>query len=193
MRASDMENSYTFIGGAQGAWRVLAMRGVCGDTLARVEYVHIAHGLPIGQTGSPSAAWRLQGLTSNVRYADRGEVDSLVASQPALGRAEATRAALIPIKKSARWWALPQDERRAIFEESSHHTQIGLDYLPAIARHLHHCRDIGEPFDFLTWFEYAPEHADAFEQLVNTLRATREWDYVEREIDIRLVRADHYA
>jgi hypothetical protein len=28
-------------------------------------------------------------------------------------------AALIPIKKSAVWWAMAQDERRAIFEERS--------------------------------------------------------------------------
>ncbi len=188
-----MDNSYTFIGGEQGAWRVVAMRGVCGEGLPPVEHVDIVHGLPIVQNVSPTAGWRLQGLTSNVRYADRGEIDNLVARQPELDRPEASCAALIPIKKSARWWALPQDERRAIFEEASHHTQIGLDYLPAIARRLHHCRDLGEPFDFLTWFEYAPKHADAFEQLVSALRATREWDYVEREIDIRLVRADHHA
>lgn len=193
MRVGDMDNSYTFIGGVKGAWRVVAMRGVCGEILPPVGHVEIVHGLPIAQIDSSPAAWRLQGLTSNVRYADRAEVDSLAARQPVLDRPEATCAALIPIKKSARWWALPQDERRAIFEESSHHTQIGLDYLPAIARRLHHCRDIGEPFDFLTWFEYAPEHADAFERLVNALRATPEWDYVEREIDIRLARADVYA
>ena len=193
MQAGTMDNSYTFIGGAKGAWRVVAMRGVCGEPLPPVVHVEVVHGLPITPPVPPTAAWRLQGLTSNVRYADRGEVDSLVARQPALDRPEATCAALIPIKKSARWWALSQDERRAIFEETSHHTQIGLDYLPAIARRLHHCRDLCEPFDFLTWFEYAPEHAEAFERLVNALRATPEWDYVEREIDIRLERADAYA
>jgi hypothetical protein len=58
--------------------------------------------------------------------------------------------------------------------------------LPAIARKLYHCRDIGQPFDFLTWFEYAPEHEDIFEELVVSLRSTDEWKYVEREIDIRL-------
>ena len=188
-----MDNSYTFIGGAQGKWRVVAMRDVCGEPLAAVEHIEVVHGLPVGQAAPTAAAWRLQGLTSNVRYADRTEVDTLTARQPALDRPEATCAALIPIKKSARWWALPQDERRAIFEETSHHTQIGLDYLPAIARRLHHCRDIGEPFDFLTWFEYAPEHVDAFERLVGALRATPEWDYVEREVDIRLVRADAHG
>jgi hypothetical protein len=43
-----------------------------------------------------------------------------------------------------------------------------------------------KPFDFLTWFEYAPTHADFFEELVDRLRKTREWDFVEREVDIRL-------
>jgi len=53
---------------------------------------------------------------------------------------------------------------------------------------LHHGRDLGEPFDFLTWFEYAPQDAPAFEELVSQLRTTPEWGYVEREIDIRLTR-----
>ena len=112
----------------------------------------------------------------------------LKARQEALGRPQASLAALILIKKSAAWWDLAQDERRAIFEEQSQHNAIGLKYLPAIARQLFHCRDLGEPFDFLTWFEYAPEHADAFEDLVANLRATREWSFVEREVDIRLER-----
>ena len=64
-------------------------------------------------------------------------------------------------------------------------------YLPAIARRLHHCRDLGyaEPFDFLTWFEYAPSDAAAFDELVAALRASPEWTFVEREVDVRLVRA----
>ena len=111
----------------------------------------------------------------------------LGATQASLGRREATCAALIPIRKSQAWWNLAQDERRVIFEETSHHTAIGTAYLPAVARRLYHCRDLGEPFDFLTWFEFAPEHAAAFDALVAALRATPEWGYVEREVDIRLV------
>jgi chlorite dismutase len=100
----------------------------------------------------------------------------------------------IPIRKTAEWWALPQDERRRIFESQSRHIAIGLEYLPAIARRLHHCRDLGpdEPFDFLTWFEYAPADAAdaaAFEALVEALRSSPEWAYVDREVDIRLTRA----
>ena len=84
---------------------------------------------------------------------------------------------------------MAKSERRRIFEEQSHHIAIGLEYLPAIARRLHHSRELREPFDFLTWFEYAPEHSDEFEQLVLRLRNTEEWHYVDREIDIRLVRS----
>lgn len=81
-----------------------------------------------------------------------------VASTPSssTSRPEATHAAIIPITKSGAWWRLAQDERREIFEESSHHIAIGLEYLPAVARELYHGRDLGEPFDFLAWFEYAP-------------------------------------
>src|SRR5690349_7262702 len=49
--------------------------------------------------------------------------------------------ALIPIRKSAAWWALAHDERRKIFEERSHHVAHSLPYLPRIARRLHHGRD----------------------------------------------------
>src|SRR5262249_57631222 len=85
---------------------------------------------------------------------------------------EATMAALIPIRKTAAWWNLTQEERRDIFERKSHHIVEGVRYLPSVARQLYHSRDIGEPFDFLTWFEYAPGHSEAFEELVRTLRQT---------------------
>jgi Chlorite dismutase len=100
-----------------------------------------------------------------------------------------TLTGLIPISKGEAWWALAQDERRRIYEEQSRHTSIGMEFLPQIARRLHHGRDLGEPFDFLTWFEFAPEHEGFFDELLARLRASEEWRYVTREIDIRLSRA----
>jgi chlorite dismutase len=97
---------------------------------------------------------------------------------------------MIPMSKSVEWWALTQDERREIFESRSAHIATGLRYLPAVARRLHHGRDLGEPFDFITWFEYAPAHASAFEELLEALRRSEEWKYVVREVDVRLVRAE---
>jgi chlorite dismutase len=116
----------------------------------------------------------------------------MVAKQLSLGRPEATCGALIPIRKNLAWWALTQDERQRVFEDQSNHARIGVQYFPALARRLHHCRYLSEnePFDFLTWFEYAPAHEAAFNKLVAELRATEEWKYVEREVDIRLVREE---
>ena len=181
-----MQNRFRFCGGATGLWSVRDIRAIRGESLEMTSHLDILNG---DDASPPHTRWELQGLTSNVRYATRSEVNQLQAIQPGLGRAEATCAALIPIRKSAEWWNLAQDERRAIFEETSQHTAIGIDYLPAIARRLHHCRDLGEPFDFLTWFEFAPEHRDAFDELLYRLRATKEWGFVEREVDLRLIRA----
>ncbi len=134
------------------------------------------------------ATWILRGVTSYERYVNSAEHQRLVAAQPPLNRPEATCAALIPIKKAESWWQLPQDERRRIFEERSTHIATGLKYLPAVARRLHHGYELGEPFDFLTWFEYAPRDAANFERLVTELRETEEWRFVTREIDLRLER-----
>lgn len=175
----------TFIGGASGPWRVERIAPVLGESLPAAARLGVVEG---GQPPVNGAAWVLRGVTSNARYTTTAEQASLQAAQQGLGRPASTCAALIPIRKSERWWSLGQDQRRAIFEETSRHIAIGLRYLPAVARRLHHSRDLGEPFDFLTWFEYAPSDAAAFEQLVRELRATEEWNYVEREVDVRVVR-----
>ena len=177
---------FSFAGGDTGAWRVERTSAVTGASLPAVAALSVL----AGSVEPQGTSWRLRGIVSNERYAERAEKDALVARQEGLGRAACTRAALIPIRKSPDWWGLTQDERRAVFEAQSKHIAIGLDYLPAIARRLHHCRDLGvdEPFDFLTWFEYSPADAQAFEDLVGRLRATPEWGYVEREVDIRLFR-----
>lgn len=176
-----------FSGGPSGPWRIRSQRALRGAPLAPVPRLAVAPSEACGEACG-EAAWSLRGLTSNLRYTTRPERDALRAVQPALARTEALHAALIPIRKSEAWWDLAQDERRALFEETSGHTRIGMEYLPAIARRLHHARDLGEPFDFLTWFEYAPEHEAAFDHMLARLRATAEWTYVDREIDIRLER-----
>ncbi|MBS4066111.1 MAG: chlorite dismutase family protein [Chitinophagaceae bacterium] len=178
-------NTFDFIGGNTGKWKVSKMEAVCGFPLATVSYIDITSALI---SSTQQGLWKLRGFTSNIRYAEQHERKKLNAVQAQLGRPFATCAALIPIRKNNAWWEMAQDERRKIFESKSHHTETGLKYLPAIARKLYHCRDIGEPFDFLTWFEYAPQDSDVFEELVQSLRTTEEWKYVEREIDIRLIK-----
>jgi hypothetical protein len=177
-----------FAGGSEGTWRVERADAVRGEPLAPARCVSMIEGPQAAVPGDDGEAWRLRGVTSNDRYVTRREQDALADAQEPLGRPESTRAALIPITKSAAWWDLAQDERRRIFEERSRHVATGLRYLPAVARRLHHGRDLGEPFDFLTWFEFAPIDGAGFEELVGLLRASEEWTYVEREVDVRLSR-----
>jgi chlorite dismutase len=174
-----------FTGTDKGEWKVLGIVAVAGKALAPCSHLDLSVGT---LSSAVDGVWSIKGTRSNMRYTHKTESETLTAVQASLGRAEATHAALIPIKKSEAWWAMAQDERRKIFEEQSKHIGIGLKYLPAIARRLYHCRDLGQEFDFLTWFEYAPQHATHFEELVQALRETTEWKYVEREVDIRLVR-----
>lgn len=177
---------FSFLGGCEGQWKVTASRAIAGDVLPAIERLNI---IPSRVASALGAVWMLRGVTSNERYVTRPEKEQLVVKSPALGRSEADCAVLIPIKKNAKWWTLTQDERRQIFEEQSHHTQIGLEYLPTIARRLHHCRDLAEPepFDFLTWFEFAKKDTAEFDQLLARLRSSEEWKYVEREVEIRVV------
>lgn len=149
----------SFVGGASGPWHVLRVQPVIGP-------------------GLPSVA--------RLRYTTAAEAEALRASAPDLGRPEADRAALIPLSKSAEWWRMAQDERRAVIEDKSQHIALGLKHVAAVARRLHHGREIGAEFDFLAWFEYPAAAAEDFESLVAQLRASAEWDWVEREVDIRL-------
>lgn len=177
----------TFVAASSGPWLIERSVAVSGEGLAPAPRLAVSEGLA---TSAVDRVWALRGTTSHARYATRGEVDLLSGRQQGLRRPEATCAALIPIRKSESWWGLAQDERRRIFEDRSRHIAIGAEYLPAVARRLHHSRELGEPFDFLTWFEFAPQHAAAFDAMLIRLRASEEWRHVEREVEIRLTLDD---
>jgi hypothetical protein len=181
---------FTFVAGNTGLWIVDQFHCVAGEPMPSPSRISVVSGAidPLPQ----GTIWTVRGMTSNERYVVREEKVALVSKQAGLGRPTSTQAALIPIRKNAAWWALAQDERREIFEAQSRHIGIGMNYLPAVARRLHHCRDLSatEPFDFLTWFEYAPSDAAAFDELIIALRTSPEWEYVDREVDVRLLREE---
>lgn len=176
-----------FYGGSTGEWKVAELRTVTGEPLVPVERLCVRAG---SETIPAGARWWLRGLTSNERYVYHGERESLRRQSAALGLVGSSCAALIPVRKSAAWWEMSQERRREIFESGLAHDTAGLPHLPAVARRLYQCRDLGEEFDFITWFEYAPCDHASFEELVNELRNTEEWSYVDREIDIRLHAAE---
>ena len=181
------ERLTTFVGGYAGSLVVLSHSTLAGPPITRVARVEMLTG-PV-QERPPTATWTLCGIATNDRYTTRPEKDALLRQQAHIGRTEATQAALILLKKRDDWWALTQDERRTILEEDSHHIAIGLRYLPAVARKLLHCRDLGggAPFDFLGFLDFAPVHISAFEDMLGELRTTKEWSFMEREVDVRLM------
>jgi chlorite dismutase len=174
----------TFIGGGAGAWTIERSTAIAGEPLPAADRLDVREGI----LSTSGGTWRLAGVAGHTRYVERAEKTRLDVVSPPLGRPEATMAALIPIRKSPAWWAMTQDERRAVFEQRSRHIEDSLPFLPRIARRLYHARDLGQPFDFVTWFEFAPEHARAFDDLVAMLRSREEWRYVDREVDVRLSR-----
>ena len=90
----------TFAGGSDGEWRVESIAAVRGEGLADASRLAVIE----GRADMPATpAWVLRGVTSNERYVSRVEHEQVVAKQPPLGRSEATRAALIPIRKSDAW------------------------------------------------------------------------------------------
>jgi hypothetical protein len=92
-----------FAGGRLGSWRVERMEIVQGEALPFVDRLEMIDGSAVA---APSAVWVLRGTTSNERYVTRAERAALEAAQRPLERPDPTRAALIPIRKSAAWWQL---------------------------------------------------------------------------------------
>lgn len=174
-----------FTAGREGIWSIRDVREITGKGLSIEKRLNITTLPPAG-----NEKWTLRGIRSNERYTTTEEKSQLIEKQEDLGRPDSKFAVLIPIKKTEEWWQLSQDRRREIFEEQSKHTSTGMRYLPAIARRLYHCRDLGtnEPFDFLTWFEFSPGEQDRFDTLLSELRASLEWTFVDREVEIRLQR-----
>jgi hypothetical protein len=179
-------NLISFSGGDHGQWNVRSMATIAGNALVPVSRINVH------KNGDPeliNPKWTLSAFISNLRYTNRDEKTDLDKGSQPLGKEEHNYAALIPIKKSGEWWAMTQDERRKIFEEDSKHIASSMAYLPFVSRQLHHCRDLGEQFDFITWFEFSSGHENKFDALVNMLRKTKEWNYVIQEVDIRLERS----
>lgn len=177
---------FTYIGGDTGSLSVIGHHNISGTPIAIVRRVDVRAG--VLRDGAIGACWAFAGVASNDRYTTRPEKTELVGLQAKMDRATSTQSALILLRKSNDWWAMTQDERREVLEERSHHIAIGMRFLPAIARRLLHCRDLGETtsFDFIGHLDFAPNDKAKFDDMLGELRRTEEWSYIDREIDIRL-------
>lgn len=81
---------------------------------------------------------------------------------------------VIPIRKDAEWWSLPQEQRAAMMQE---HTEASLPYLKTVKRKLYHATGLGD-LDFITYFETS--RLEDFQSLVLALEKVKEFRYNRR-------------
>jgi chlorite dismutase len=77
-------------------------------------------------------------------------------------------AIVIPIRKYAEWWSLPQDKRTGMMQE---HTEAALPYHKTVKRKLYHSTGLDD-FDFITYFETAK--LEDFQGLILSLQKVKE-------------------
>jgi hypothetical protein len=175
-----------YIGGSTGSWHVNSVTTHAGAPLKTATHVEIVKGRACRPPMASS--WVLRGVVRNTRFVTREELPSLDPQFLKPGPVHSSCAALIPIRKSAAWWNLEHDERQEIVDARSRQLGRGMRFLPAIARRFLYGRDLGEPFDMVTWFEYSSRDQSIFDDLAGALRSSIEWQYIERDVEIRLVK-----
>lgn len=75
---------------------------------------------------------------------------------------------VVPVRKDADWWLMPQNARTALMEE---HAGVTLIYLKTVKRKLYHSSGLDD-LDFITYFETAK--LDDFNNLVTALLQVKE-------------------
>jgi len=116
----------------------------------------------------------MHGLTKKANYVP-GFPDQLKADlKTASESGPKPYAIVIPIRKSADWWALDQDKRAAMMKE---HTEATLPYLKTVKRKLYHSSGLDD-LDFITYFETSK--LEDFHSLILSLEKVKEFQYVRR-------------
>jgi hypothetical protein len=165
-----------------------------GSTLVRVETT--AKLTPF-QGKSPTLLFR--GLPEHLQYTTGEQrADLNKRSRAELPPGKDTVAVIIPIRKTAAWWALPHDERNAHFHKKGDkigHTAIGAKYVERIYRKLYHTRYAvdNKDHDFITYFEFERAHTDDFQNLLRQLRDPQqnpEWTFVDHEYEIWMTKVE---
>ena len=159
-----------FVAGFEGLWLIEGMTAPRGEPLPPAARLSVVEG---AAAEIAEGRWVLRGVVA-------GQGEDARADQLPLGRAEARCAALLAVRMSPAWWERAEEDRRAL--------SANIEHGPAISRRIHRARDRDEPFDVLTWFEYAPDLQSEANEVVARLRDSEEWSYVEREVDIRVIR-----
>jgi len=116
----------------------------------------------------------MHGLTKKANYVpgfpDQLKADLKAASEPG----PKPYVIVIPIRKSADWWALDQEKHAAMMKE---HTEASLPYHKTVKRKLYHSTGLDD-VDFITYFETSK--LEDFHSLILSLEKVKEFQYTRR-------------
>ena len=181
--------------------KVVAVRGKAGVSLkpgsALIRLESPTRLSTVRDAKSPTLLF--QGVPQHLQYTTGEQrADLKTHSRAELPAGMDTVAVVIPIRKSAAWWSLPQDERNAHFHKKGDkpgHTAIGAKYVERIYRMLYHTRYAVETtdHDFITYFEFERKHTEDFKNLLAQLRDPQqnpEWNHVDHEYEIWLTKLE---
>lgn len=159
-----------FVAGFDGRWMVEGISAPVGDPLPPAARLAVVEG---ADAEVADGRWVLRGVVS-------GQGEDARTDQLPLGRPEARCAVLLAVRMTPDWWERAEEDRRAL--------SATIEHGPAISRRIHRALDRKEPFDVLTWFEFPPnQHAEVNDMLTG-LRGSQEWPFVERAVQIHLIR-----
>ncbi|MFB9146530.1 chlorite dismutase family protein [Halomonas alkalicola] len=107
----------------------------------------------------------LTGITKSLNYITKEESSDLNAALTSTSYSgeEPRYSIVVPVKKSAEWWNMSEEER---LEEMETHTEPTLAYLPNVKRKLYHSTGLADT-DFITYFE--TNDLEAFNNLMLSL------------------------
>jgi len=169
-------------------FRIELVRSIVGTPIVSLEAGQALLRIESTQ-GAPPGLGDLLGVTQHAQYQSSTEASELATrARPAPGSVSV----IIPISKSAEWWALGHAERAKLFrsEGARGHIHVGRPHIEQIHRKLYHARYLPNArWDFITYFEFEAAHTDQFRALLAGLRDTQqnpEWAFVEREAEIWL-------
>ena len=132
-----------------------------------VDFMGTAFGKALKHTDS------FNGITKALNYAPKfpEELKAELKTPPPQG---SPYVVVVPIRKDAEWWLMPQDARTTMMKE---HTDATVLYLKTVKRKLYHSSGLDD-LDFITYFETAK--LDDFNNLVTALLQVRENRHNER-------------
>ncbi len=116
----------------------------------------------------------MHGLTKKANYVPGFPDDVKANLKTASDPGQKPYAIVIPIRKSADWWALDQNARAAMMKE---HTEAALPYHPTVKRKLYHSTGLDD-LDFITYFETSK--LEDFHNLILSLEKVKEFQYTRR-------------